>query len=115
MSTKKILITGASSKTGEAITRIFKTLGDYELLLMSSSADIFPKYEEIKYFSINSLDKQTTKKLCMKERPDIIINCTAMTDVDQCEVDKRLAWELNVYVVENLLSTSHWSTSVIAV
>ena len=28
-------------------------------------------------------------------RPDIIINCAAFTQVDQCETDKDTAWRIN--------------------
>jgi dTDP-4-dehydrorhamnose reductase len=98
----KILIVGASSKTAEAIVRIFMQESQHEFILLSSNADLLPKIKGFKIYQINSLDKQGTKKICLAERPDVIINTVAMNDVDQCEVDKRLAWELNVYIVENL-------------
>ena len=35
--------------------------------------------------------------------PEIIINCAAYTQVDQCEIEKKLAWDVNVTGTENLV------------
>lgn len=98
----KVLVTGASGKTGEAITRIFSHETEYELFILSSQADLIPKSNRFEKFKADSLDKKLTKTICMDIRPDVIINTAAMNDVDLCETEKRLAWELNVYIVENL-------------
>ncbi|MFC1489427.1 dTDP-4-dehydrorhamnose reductase [Thermodesulfobacteriota bacterium] len=34
--------------------------------------------------------------------PDVILNCAAYTQVDRCEIEKQLAWDVNVKGPENL-------------
>ncbi|MFN4986250.1 MAG: dTDP-4-dehydrorhamnose reductase, partial [Ignavibacteria bacterium] len=38
----------------------------------------------------------------MKSQPEVIINLAAMTNVDKCESDKQMCWEVNVTLVESL-------------
>ena len=38
--------------------------------------------------------------------PDIIINCVALTSIDKCEKNKKLAYKTNVIVTKNLVSLS---------
>jgi dTDP-4-dehydrorhamnose reductase len=67
---------------------------------------VFPKSDSAKALQVNILDIKELKKVCYEEKPDVIIHTAALTNVDQCEKDRKLAWELNVTSVENLLSIS---------
>ena len=44
--------------------------------------------------------------LVKKFMPDVIINCAAYTHVDNCEIERDLAWKVNVKGTENLLTCS---------
>jgi dTDP-4-dehydrorhamnose reductase len=106
MEKKKILISGASGIIGESCYRIIKTEAEHELFLVSSNAANFNNIDDAVVFELSALDKQGLKKICLDIRPDVIINATSMSDLTQCEKEKRLAWELNAYVVENLARVS---------
>ena len=53
--------------------------------------------------SLNIEDKDTLFNICKEFNPDIIINCSAITDVTKCEIDKELAYSVHVKGVENLI------------
>ncbi len=106
MDKPKLLILGASSKTGEAIYKLLRAEGGYEFLVLSSQANQFNRYDNTKYYEISALERQDIRKICLDERPNIIINTAAMNAVDECEKKKKLTWDLNVHAVENLARIS---------
>ncbi len=115
MKTQKIVITGATGKTAEAVSRIFSNESSHELYLLSSNASRLILKPGEKAFETDILNKKELKALLNEIKPDIIINTAAMTDVDRCETDKKLCRDLNVGLVENLwryclVSDSHLIT-----
>lgn len=103
---KKILITGASSKTGEALYDIITKETDYKVFLVSSQAEILKLEPNAVAFECSAIDHQKLRGICIEVEPDYIVNCAALTDVDYCEENKKLAQELNVKAVENLTSVA---------
>ncbi len=106
MADLKILITGASSKTAEALIKLFKYETGHKLILLSSRINKLKQYEGYDYHRVNSLSFKDIKTLCYDMKPDIIINTAGFTDVDKCEDDRKTAWDLNVTLVEYLASIS---------
>ena len=56
------------------------------------------------------INKNLTKlnainKIIKEHKPQIIINFTALTDVNYCEINKELAYEVNFKIVENIIDT----------
>ena len=49
-----------------------------------------------KSYYLNITNKADVTTLVQKLKPDYIIHTAALTDVDHCERDKRLAWNINV-------------------
>jgi len=98
----KVIITGASGKVGEAIAKTLGVKEKYKLYLFSSSKAnlINLKDEEVHKFDIT--DAKELKAKLKDIEPDIIINCTALTNVDRNEDDKNLSQRLNVGVVKEL-------------
>ncbi len=101
-----ILITGATSKTAEAITRILYAETDWNLFLVSTDAKFKNYSYRIKSYNVNYFDLAQLKKLIYEIKPDVILNCAALTDIDLCETDRKLCWDLNTTLVENLASIS---------
>ena len=78
----KVFLTGADGALGQEIQNILKA-------------------EKINFLptDINQLDITYFKKVSetiMNYRPDVIIHCAAISDVDQCEKNKDLAYRINV-------------------
>lgn len=83
----KIMITGDKGQLGADCTRV---LGETHEVL---GVDI-DEVDITKLPDIELLVQQFT--------PNIIVNCAAYTRVDDCEIEKELAWKANVTGAENL-------------
>ncbi len=100
---QKILITGATGKVGEAVTNILKKeLLDVELVLLTSDIKAIAPIKNQKVIQAFYEDVKWMKNLIYAEKPNVIINCAAMTNVDACEVDHKLAMNLNAILPETL-------------
>lgn len=102
----KILVTGASSIIAEAILEVLETNTDFELVGISSKSIINQEIEKTKYHQINTLDFKSLRKVILEEKPDVIINTVGLHQIEDCNLDKKLAWTLNVDYVEQLVSVS---------
>ena len=83
----RILLTGSSGQIGSECKKVLKD--DYEI--------ISPNKEEL---DITSWDKAIMS--IDQLSPDIILNCAAFTNVDECEKEKKLAERINVEGPRNL-------------
>lgn len=86
---KRIMITGASGQLGRALYRCLVNNNQYKLFLSrSSQAD--------EYISALNIAEQAAVDAYVDEcKPDIIINCAAMTAVDLCESEQDKAYRIN--------------------
>jgi dTDP-4-dehydrorhamnose reductase len=82
----KIMITGARGMLGRTLVR---HLEEHELLPV-----------DINDFDIT--DAQATARSVSQFKPDVVIHCAAVTDVDGCQTDEDPAWEINVNGTANL-------------
>lgn len=96
----KILVTGAKGQLGSQIINILKE-GKSEL------GDINPVYKASKILGvdIDNLDIASitdVQAFIEKEKPDIVINSAAYTNVDGCEGNKEDAFKVNALGARNL-------------
>lgn len=84
----KILVTGGKGQLGTDCVRVLREIHDV-LAMGSDELDITCRAD--------------LEALVQKFMPDIIINCAAYTQVDQCEIEKKLAWKVNVTGTENIV------------
>ena len=84
----KILVTGGKGQLGTDCVRVFRET--HEVLAID--------LDEVDITRRDDLDAWVQKFM-----PDIIINCAAYTQVDHCEIEKKLAWNVNVTGTENLV------------
>ncbi len=85
---KKLLLLGSTGQLGFQINDILKD--DYNIIKISH----------------NDLDFRNSyliEDLILKNNPDIIINCMAMTDVDRCEDNKRDAYTINSESIRHIV------------
>ena len=52
-------------------------------------------------------------KVAATSSPDYVINCAAMTNVDICERDKELAYNVNVNGIKNIISATSKDTKLV--
>ena len=98
---KTILLTGANGQLGRSI---YLELCSFFNVIpcinkTEKNIDIFKKKE----IYLNITDYDNMKDTLIDVNPDIIINTAAFTNVDQCELKKEKANNINVNGVRNFL------------
>ena len=88
----RVLITGAAGLVGRALIEHCSASGDEVLSHDHESLDIS--------------DADRVESVIASQRPDVVINCAAWTDVDGCESDPERARQANALGPENLARAS---------
>lgn len=91
---KKILVTGCNGQLGRAIRM------EYENEQIAFINTDVIEAEGIIAFDITDIDQ--VMRLIKSEKPDVIINCAAHTNVDACEKQWDLAYKINAIGPRNL-------------
>ncbi len=85
----KILITGYKGMLGSDLVETLENENQHDLILT-----------DVEELDITNLDQ--VKNILNKEKPEIIINVAAYTDVDGCETNRELAYNVNAIGPKNL-------------
>lgn len=96
----KIMITGCHGQLGNELQSILKS-GKSEIGAAPEgvlNAEILP----IDIDTLDISDMAAVSDYVNANRPDVIINCAAMTNVDGCESDYKTAFKVNALGVKNL-------------
>lgn len=91
---KKILVTGCSGQLGRAVNKEYAG-EDVNFI----NTDVV---EGEGVISLDITDVEAVLKLTREQKPDIIINCAAHTNVDKCEEEWDLAYQINALGPRNL-------------
>lgn len=92
---KKILVTGCNGQLGRAIRNEYAADADISFI----NTDVV-EGEGVTALDITDVDAVMT--LARAEKPDVIINCAAHTNVDKCEEQWDLAYKINAIGPRNL-------------
>lgn len=102
---KKILIIGANGFLGTNIFQIF-SLNKYKEInfhLIASDIENTNFEKNVSFYNIDITKPDDVLKKIVKVSPDVVLLTAAMTDVDQCEVDKKIATKINIEGPKNVL------------
>lgn len=94
---EKILVTGANGLLGQTIIKQLSGK-QYSVLATGKGANrIETAYgTNYEYADVEITDGPAIEKLILEQRPHIIVHAAAMTQVDQCEVNKQDCYNINV-------------------
>jgi dTDP-4-dehydrorhamnose reductase len=100
----KILITGAKGQLGNELISIIN----------SGKAEIGEMSRKVKNYEVIAMDVEElditnisqVKNVLRSEKPDVVINCAAATNVDGCETNKDFAFRVNTLGSRNLAIVS---------
>ena len=90
---KTILITGAFGQLGEACKNHLKL--NFNLILSG-------RYTSGDCIQLDIADRNSVDQIMAENKPDVIVNLAAMTNVDGCEANPERAKSINVDGVKNL-------------
>ncbi|MBW9149309.1 dTDP-4-dehydrorhamnose reductase [Clostridium sp. CM028] len=90
----KILITGANGQLGRELTNQYKGKKGIDLILTDVSDLDIANVDQV-YSVVN------------KNKPDVIINCAALTAVDKCETEIDMAYRINTIGPKNLAAAAN--------
>lgn len=94
---EKILVTGANGLLGQTIIKQLSGK-QYSVVATGKGAGrIDSAYgSNYEYADVEITDGPAIEKLILEQRPDIIVHGAAMTQVDQCEINKQDCYNVNV-------------------
>ncbi|XHH08742.1 MAG: dTDP-4-dehydrorhamnose reductase [Candidatus Bathyarchaeia archaeon] len=97
----KLLITGASGLFGSKLakTAVNKGLEVYAGYNKDSPANGTPVLFDV------SDKKQVTEAFTVSQ-PDVVVHAASLTDVDKCELNRELAWKINVEGATNVAAAA---------
>jgi len=87
---ERILITGALGQLGLALDRLLKEQNDYEVYRTDTQG-----FDDGCVKALDITDESAVISLISDIKPDVIINCAAMTAVDLCEKEQDKAYRIN--------------------
>lgn len=108
MKKRKVLITGSNGQLGHSLNLFLKSKS---FIVYNTSLNIGPFNIE----AINLSIENNVSILIKKIKPDYIINCAAYTNVDQCEKNKKDAYDSNVKIVKNILKNMSRDSKLIQI
>lgn len=97
----KILVIGANGFVGRRILRTLEANQADEVIGSSLHSDLLPDPHH-RFVQTDINDTKATTVLLSELKPDVIINCSALSVPDYCEQHREEAYATNVIAVEHL-------------
>ena len=98
----KILITGSNGLLGQKLLHKIREDSSCKLLATSKGNNRVSEQNGYTYISLDITNKSEVKRIISEQKPDVVINTAAMTNVDLCEDKKQSCDSLNVDAVRYL-------------
>ncbi len=106
MSKQKILITGSNGLLGQKLVHLLKNNPEIELIATSKGENRISDMQGYRYHSLDIINRNKVLEAIGEFRPDAVINTAAMTNVDACETQKELCWDLNVNAIKYFIEAA---------
>ena len=92
----KILITGSNGLLGQKLLHKLRQDSSVQLIATSKGKNRVSEKNGYTYFDLDITNNDAVAKLIASEKPQVVINTAAMTNVDLCEAEKDTCDALNV-------------------
>jgi dTDP-4-dehydrorhamnose reductase len=102
----KLLITGASGLYGSKLAKMALEQG-----LKVYSSDIQNLNAPGNFVKMDITNKAQVEEVFQSVKPDVVVHAASLTDVDKCELNKDLAWKINVEGTKNINQASELAES----
>lgn len=97
----KLLITGASGLYGSKLAQM-ALAQNYEVY----SSDIQSLSVYGNFVKLDISGKEQVEEAFKTIKPDVVVHAATLTDVDKCELNKELAWKVNVEGTKNIVEAA---------
>ena len=98
----KILITGSNGLLGQKLLHKLRVDDAIELIATSKGENRVSEKSNYTYFDLDITSNDDVAQFIASEKPQVVINTAAMTNVDLCEDEKQACDALNVDAVQYL-------------
>jgi dTDP-4-dehydrorhamnose reductase len=102
----RVLITGCHGLLGQKVLKVFLKSTSAEILATAKEPKTFLDLKGFDYTMLDITNRSDVKNLVVYFNPDVIVNTAAYTNVDGCELNRELAWRVNVEGVRNLVHSA---------
>ncbi len=106
MSKRKIVITGSNGLLGQKLVHLLKNKPEVELIATSKGENRISDTSGYIYQPLDITRQNEIHRIIEEYRPDTVINTAAMTNVDACETQQELCWDLNVNAVKYFIEAA---------
>lgn len=100
---KRILITGSNGLLGQKLVYGYKDNPAFKLLATARGRNRMLDTAGYQYREMDITDRKSVFKVLGEEKPDVVINSAAMTNVDACELNHDACDMLNSTAVQYLV------------
>ncbi len=103
---KKILITGSNGLLGQKLVHLLLSepyRQTHQLIATARGANRLQSLADFTFHSLDVTKEDQVQEVIQATQPDAVIHTAAMTQVDQCETERELCWEMNVEAVAHLI------------
>lgn len=95
----RILVTGSNGLLGQKLVELISAQQDYYVIATAKSK-LIPTLSRGEFHHLDLTNQTEVNDVISKTKPDVVIHTAAMTQVDQCELEKEKCWLSNVTAVE---------------
>ncbi|QNH63033.1 SDR family oxidoreductase [Hymenobacter sediminicola] len=101
----RILVTGTNGLLGQKLVALLRNQPEIELVATSRGPNkLAALYPEVQFLSLDVTSKSEVSRLIAQVQPTHLIHTAAMTNVDECELNREACWLHNVTAVEHLVA-----------
>lgn len=100
----KVLVTGSNGLLGQKLTSLLDSDPAIELIA-TARGDLSISLARGKYIPIDITKENEVSRVLREQKPDVVINTAAMTQVDDCETKRDACWLANVTAVKFLVQS----------
>lgn len=104
----KVLVTGANGLLGQHLIKLLLQKTSFTVIAVGrgKSRIQFLNNKHLQYHALDITDAVTASNVYLKLKPDVIVHGAAITQVDDCELDKIKCWNTNVTATRFLLDAA---------
>lgn len=100
---RRILITGSNGLLGQKLIELLIKDSSVTTIATAVGKNRLPFTNLYEYQEMDITDPFAVDDIISRFKPHVVIHTAAMTNVDQCEMEKEACWKLNVDAVEYLI------------